>query len=922
MKLTILFLGILISTNLLGQQPKKIITPEAYSKWKAIGEPQISDKGNIISYAPKQQIGDNKLIIENRKDNTKRTFDRGFKAKINAEENWVVFSIANYYDSIRALKINKTPKKKWPKDTLAIYIPARDSLVTFSKVKSYKTAKETKGNWIGIHRTEDFGKDTKKKKKNKKKKKTPVVHGSILTLYNPLTSTTKHYKNIDDYTINNNGNIFFWAAKKTYNDTIDSTFIYRYNTSESLPTLINKQQGYIKKLTSSYSGDQFAYLFSSDTASNKTYTIYYWNTNLSTSEPIQEREALVRKKKSVSEHFSPYFSENGNYLFYGIGKQSKAEQKDTLTDDEKYSLDLWSWTDDKLQPQQLKNLSRDKKRSDTYVFLTDTKSNRQLTDSSLNIRTSSKKHNEQYLLATSQTLYLKEMTWDGWYYDYYKINIESGEKTLLLKHQNDQLKLSPSGNQIVYYLQKDSAWYHHSILDNKTKKITTNKLFHNQYHDVPGTANSSGGALWSKDEQFVLIKGQYDYWLINCKTSKIEQFTYGRKQNTEYSYWNTSEDKTPYIDLSQPIYFKTYNEKTKKEGIAKHEGIALKQLFVHDRKIISLIKAKQSDKIIIRESSFTKYPDLQLTNLKFNHFEQLTDINPQQKDFNWGTVELINWKSYHNADSLSGLLYKPENFDSSKTYPMIIYFYERNSHNFHRYYAPKPTASIIYPTEYASNGYIVFIPDVKYETGEPAQGAYDCIVSGTDYLTKKFKFIDSTRIGIQGQSWGGYQTAQLITMTNKYKCAMAGAPVSNMFSAYGGIRWGSGLNRAFQYERGQSRIGQTIWDAPELYIKNSPIFHLPKVSTPLLIMHNDGDGAVPWYQGIELFNGLRRLQKPVWMLNYNDDAHNLKRRANKVDLSIRMKAFFDYYLMDKKEPNWMKNGRPALIKEEQIYNPY
>ncbi len=337
----------------------------------------------------------------------------------------------------------------------------------------------------------------------------------------------------------------------------------------------------------------------------------------------------------------------------------------------------------------------------------------------------------------------------------------------------------------------------------------------------------------------------------------------------------------------------------------------------YNKKIYRLKKAKQTDSLLFSLMSFQEYPELQLGNLSFEKTKTISNTNPQQKDYNWGTVELVHWNSFHKNDSLTGLLYKPENFDSTKKYPMLVYFYEKYSDRLHYYYKPKPTASIIYPTEYASNGYIVFIPDVKYQVGYPAQGAYDCIVSGTDYLVKNNTYIDSTKIGIQGQSWGGYQVAQLITMTNKYKCAMAGAPVSNMFSAYGGIRWGSGLSRAFQYENGQSRIGKTIWEAPELYIENSPVFHLNKVETPLLIMHNDGDGAVPWYQGIELFTGLRRLQQPVWMLNYNGDQHNLRKLANKKDLSIRMKQFFDYYLKDEKQPSWMKDGRPALVKEKE-----
>jgi len=214
---------------------------------------------------------------------------------------------------------------------------------------------------------------------------------------------------------------------------------------------------------------------------------------------------------------------------------------------------------------------------------------------------------------------------------------------------------------------------------------------------------------------------------------------------------------------------------------------------------------------------------------------------------------------------------------------------------------------------FVSRGYVVFAPDIHYGTGHPGKDAYDYIVSGARALVKK-GYVDSSRIGLQGQSWGGYQVAYLITVTNFFKAAWAGAPVVNMFSAYGGIRWESGLNRQFQYEHGQSRIGATIWEKPQLYIESSPLFKLPKVKTPLVIMSNDGDGAVPWYQGIEMFTAMRRLGKQVWLLNYNGEAHNLVERRNRKDIQIREQQFFDWQLKGDKPTRWLTEGVPAVKK--------
>jgi dipeptidyl aminopeptidase/acylaminoacyl peptidase len=259
-----------------------------------------------------------------------------------------------------------------------------------------------------------------------------------------------------------------------------------------------------------------------------------------------------------------------------------------------------------------------------------------------------------------------------------------------------------------------------------------------------------------------------------------------------------------------------------------------------------------------------------------------------------------------------GILYKPEDFDPHKKYPMISYFYEDLSDGLYGYIPPNGR-NVINPTHYVSNGYLIFEPDIYYEMGHPGMSAFKSIVPGVQMLVDS-GFVDEKHLGLQGQSWGGYQTAFLITQTSMFAAAMAGAPVADMFSAYGGIRWGTGLNRSMQYEHGQSRIGKSIWDAPQLYYENSPLFGLERVTTPLFMMANDADDAVPWWQGIEMFVGLRRLGKEVYLINYNNDVHNPQSRANQKDIAMRMQQFFDNKLMGAPAPDWMVHGIPAVDK--------
>jgi dipeptidyl aminopeptidase/acylaminoacyl peptidase len=322
-------------------------------------------------------------------------------------------------------------------------------------------------------------------------------------------------------------------------------------------------------------------------------------------------------------------------------------------------------------------------------------------------------------------------------------------------------------------------------------------------------------------------------------------------------------------------------------------------------------KADKADVFLLTQQTFQEFPDLWVTGPRFDSWTKLSTANPQQGEYRWGTAQLVHWRSMDGVP-LSGILYKPEDFDPKKKYPMVVYFYEQLSDNLHGYQMAFPR-NTIQPTHYVSHGYLAFFPDIVYTPGYPGPSSIKSIVPGVQMLLDS-GFVKEDGVGIAGQSWGGYQVTYMVTQTNLYRAGFAGAPVANMTSAYGGIRWESGLARAFQYEKTQSRIGGSIWEYPMRYIENSPLFHADKVNTPLLIMHNDADGAVPWYQGIEMFVALRRLGKEVYLINYNGDAHNPTKRANQQDMAMRMMQFFDHHLRGMPAPDWMKRGIPFLEK--------
>ncbi|MBK6964371.1 MAG: S9 family peptidase [Bacteroidales bacterium] len=543
----------------------------------------------------------------------------------------------------------------------------------------------------------------------------------------------------------------------------------------------------------------------------------------------------------------------------------------------------------------------------------------QLGNENLKEITTGFKGNGRYALGFDENSYLIETSWkDAGYRDIYLVDLETGKRELLLKNHDGPVSLSTTQKYLAWYNKTDSLWYTMDLKQRKPVKHSAGKgvVFYEQEHDVPSVPGPVGYAGWTQSDRRFVVYDRFDLWGLDPSGKENPvNFTSGegRKTNTKFRVVSLNPD-VPFIGQEDGFLLSSFNETIKEAGFYKTGNGNTQPVLLEKGpfKFTNPVKARKSGQLIWTKGNFRLFPDLWTSSLDFTVQKKLSDANPQQKDYLWGNVELVKWLMPDGKEA-EGLLYKPANFDSTMKYPMLVYFYEKYSDQLHQHYVPKPSRSIISPTYCSSNGYLVFIPDISYRDGYPGQSAMDAVVSGTRAMAS-LGFVDTTRMGIQGQSWGGYQTAWMVTRTNIFKAAMAGAPVSNMTSAYGGIRWESGMVRQFQYEEGQSRIGATLWERPDLYIENSPLFRADKIETPLLIMSNDGDGAVPWYQGIEMFTALRRLSKPVWLLNYNGDEHNLARRANMKDLDIRMMQFFDHYLKGAPAPEWMIKGIPAVEK--------
>ena len=905
-------------------QEKKVIDHTVYNDWKSLKNAQISNDGKFISYEINPHRGDGVLCIYSVDSGETDTIPRASSAQFSGGSKYIAFEISPGFDTLRTCELKEIKRAKWPKDTLGIYFLDQDSLAKYPELKSFSTNDENDWMAVEFSNNELLNQPEKKKKKCwfKRKKEDEEAYssdGHRLWLYHPEMEA--EFKDMTAYEISEKGNqVAFITHRKI--DDIDSVRVNFYALQEQSHWKGEELHTSIPKMTFNHKEDQLAFVATADTSEVKMYNVHIWGIDGNEIATLDSAKVGLDADHAISKYYNIRFTQNDDILYFGIGDREEEEPEDTLTKSEKVHLDLWHYKDQRLQPQQLLEKEDDLRASILHVYHIKEDKIVALENDTLDVYTETNLKGD-FLLGMSDELYAGTYNWvSPRPRDYYRVNIQTGEAEQVLSGQKFFPSMAPSGNYLTYYCDGE-----HHLLDLQTGKedcitcATDEVVWTEDMNGMPMEAYPRGGGYWSRDESKVYIQSEFDWWEYDKNERTLNSYTHdlGVLSNIELSL-NIWERDSVYFDTSN-IYFTGFDKTTKGShfyDLKQHENhVDLIETAYFDANVMRLERSKNKERFIVRKMTFQDYPEVYTFTDDMSAMQQISTTNPQQDEYKWGTVELTKWTSYDGIE-LEGLLYKPEDFDSTKSYPLMVYFYELYADRLHTHYIPKPTASIIYATEYASAGYVVFMPDIRYKPGHSAASAYDCIMSGTDHVLELLPNVDSTRMALQGQSWGGYQTAQLVTMTPRYRAAMAGAPVANMFSAYGGIRWGSGLNRQFQYERTQSRIGYTIWERPDLYVENSPLFHLPNVQTPLMIMHNDNDGAVPWYQGIELFTGLKRLGRPAWLLNYNDDKHNLMRNANRIDLSIRMRQFFDHYLLDAPAPQWLTDGIPATVKGKEL----
>lgn len=915
---------------------KKPLDHDVYDGWKSIRGEALSDDGRWALFEIVPADGQGELRVRSLGTDVEHVFPRGKGARFTADSRFAVFLIAPEEAEVEAAKKAKKKPAEMPKDSLAILELSTGSVVKVERVRSFRVPEEAAG-WLaylqeaevpdaGAAEKEDgeaeaAGEEKEEVSKALAERRKKKTEGTTLVLRDLLTGEERRFDHVVDYQLSDNGVLLAYAASSK-DGGADGVYAVTLSTGTVVPVLTG--EGEYKRLVVDAKGEQVAFLSNRDdfAAEQAAYVLYHWRTGERSARAVAgEGMPGVPAGWWVSEHGALTFSESGRRLYFGTAPRPEPEpDEETLPPaEERVVLDVWNWRDPYLQPMQLVQADQERKRTYTAVLHTGNRKVVQLASAEVPEVRPVTKRDPKLVVGVSDLPYRQLISWEmPRYVDVYLVDVEKGERVRVLEKTQGQASLSPDERHLVWYDGRERAYLAMDVKDRRIRNLTEGVPYpiHDEDDDHPAPPPAYGAAGWT-DAGTYLVYDRHDVWELDPTGRRAPRNVtegVGRAEGLRFRYVRLDQD-AEVVATAEPILLDAFHLWTKASGFYRDrvKGDARpERLILEDRSFGWPRKAGDADVVMLTRERFDEFPDLWVTDLDFTEMRRISDANPQQADYLWGTAELVEWRSA-DGTLLQGILYKPEDFDPSRKYPMMVYFYERMSDGLHSYRTPVPGGSSISFSFYVSRGYLVFVPDIPYEIGYPGESAVHAVVPGVLSLIEK-GFVDEKAIGVQGHSWGGYQIAYMITQTDLFAAAEAGAPVANMTSAYGGIRWTTGMSRMFQYEQTQSRIGATLWDAPHRYIENSPIFWADKVRTPLLMMHNDQDGAVPWYQGIEYFVALRRLGKPVWLLNYNGEDHGLRKYQNRKDWAVRMQQFFDHFLKGAPAPVWLAEGIPATMK--------
>ena len=922
---------------------KPLTLPDVLA-WKRIQTPIASTDGQWFAYKLVPNEGNSTVVLRNVRDGKEQRFAIGELPRLDPDPGapppppardvlfsddakWLAFNVYPTVAEAKALKKAKKPLQ----NKVALIELATSKRTDFDGIRNFTFSGE-RASALALHRypATPAGPAAPPAPASSEAKPPERPTGADFILYDLASAQALSLGNVSEFAFDKKGEWLAWIVDAQ--DQLGNGISVRNMTTGAVTTLDSAKASY-KGLAWTDAGDALATVRGLEDKAweDKLYSVVAFRGFSPNAAPKKlifdpTRDATFPTGMTVSPNRPPTWLADLSEVTFGIheikakppakGADGKPKPDENDSED-RPDLVVWHWKDPRLVSMQQVQQNADKNFSFLCAWNPAENKFVRLADPALKqvvVRPESK-----FGVGTDIRDYELMGNLDGRRYsDIYRVNLKTGERKLALKRARWVESPSPDNSHLLYYEEGNFFSYEMATgaSHNLTKGLPASFIDTEDDHNVVQPPTRTFG--WTKDSDYVLISDNWDIWKVPANGGAAVNLTVnGRKDKIRYNFVFRLDPDEKGFDLSKPLYIRALGEVSKKSGTAVLDpgAQAIRMLHFDDALYTSLIKAKNAAAYFYTRETIQDFGDFYSADGSLSG-AKITDANPQQKDFAWTKgVKVIEYTG-GKGDKLQGDLFLPANYEPGKKYPTVLYMYEKLTQNTNAY--PQPGINGFSVGYYTSNGYAVIEPDITYKVNDPGVSSTACILAALKAAIAT-GVVDSARVAIHGHSWGGYQTAFAVTQTNAFKAAIAGAPLTDMISMFSSIYWNTGSANQPIFESSQGRFTGGYWgDNTEAYIRNSPVYHAQNVQTPMIILSNDKDGAVDHTQGIEYYNTLRRLEKPVIMLEYKGENHGLRKPENLKDYTMRMKEFFDYYLMDKPAPKWMQEGIPVLKLKDEL----
>lgn len=635
----------------------------------------------------------------------------------------------------------------------------------------------------------------------------------------------------------------------------------------------------------------------------------------------------------VAAYQEPRWSADGSIVFFGIAAREQApdsterpdaaEESDSTEESDNApaerarpaQVEIWHWKDLREYHQQAREGDRDRERtlltawnlnsSEAVPLVEDYHAEVQLADSG------------RLVIVSDEDPYFTEIISGRPYRDVYTLDLESGKREKVITRVVFRPEVSPTGRYILYV--DDGQWWSYDRANGARVDLTskTGVSFMETEDDHPVAEHRPYGVEgWTAGEKSVILADRFDIWQVSPDGASATRLTRGREDSTIYRVEQLDPDAHT-IDPHAPIWLSATGEYNKKSGFARLViGQPARRVLWLEKGATELIRADDVDVFAYVVQTYEDSPDLYVAAGSFDHPTVVSNTNALLDDYAWGKQELMSYTNSH-GDTLQMMLTYPVNYEPGKKYPMVVYYYEKLSQGFQRFVIPSER-SLYNVTVFSQNGYFVLRPDIRFRARNPGYSGLDCVTSAVKTVLAT-GMVDAKRVGNMGHSWGGYQSAfYAVHGHGMFAATIAGAPLTDLISMYGYTSFNTGRAETGHFETGQERMQVPLWEDSQAYIRNSTVFSVDSLQTPLLLEEGDADGNVNYWQSMELYNFGRRLGKHVVLLLYNDENHGVARQESQRDYHTRQLQWFGHFLKGEPAAEWITNGESYLDRQKLL----